>query len=102
MPLGRHVQILIFERDQLHIRDLESDLNASTCALQLSPSFSHCPLKIAQRAGHRFTLIFIEQSSSKGRPVAEMNDESESRILPNVLSIFTTPIPINVPVQGDL
>ena len=58
--------------------------------------------QIAQRAGHRFTLIFIEQSSSKGRPVAEMNDESESRILPNVLSIFTTPIPINVPVQGDL
>ena len=49
-----------FEHDQIHIRDLERDLNAWTCALQLTPFFSHCPLKIAQRARHRFTLIFIE------------------------------------------
>ena len=43
--------------------DLESDLNAWTCALQLTPFFSHGPLKRGQRAGHRFTLIFIEHFS---------------------------------------
>ena len=52
-----------FEHDQIHIRDLESDLNAWTCALQLTPFFGRCPLKTAQRAGHRFTLIFIEHGS---------------------------------------
>ena len=41
-------------------------------------------------------------SSSTGRPVAEMNDESESRISPNVVSILTNPLSVNVPVQGDL
>ena len=43
--------------------DLESDLNAWTCALHLTPFFSHCPPKRAQRAGHLFTLIFIENKS---------------------------------------
>ena len=33
--------------------------------------------------------------------VAELNDESESRVAPNVVSILTNPLWINVPVQGD-
>ena len=40
--------------------------------------------------------------SSTGRQVAEMNDESECRISPNVVSILTNPPSINVPGQGDL
>ena len=48
------------EHDQIHIFDLENDLNAWTCALQLTPFFSHFRIKMAQRAGYRFTLIFIE------------------------------------------
>ena len=42
------------------MRDLGCDLGAWTCALQPTPLLSHCPLKIPQRAGHRFTLKFIE------------------------------------------
>ena len=34
-----------FGHDQIHVCDLDSDLNARTCALQLTPSFSHRPLK---------------------------------------------------------
>ena len=41
-------------------------------------------------------------SSSTGKPVAEMNDESESRMSPNVESILTNPPSISIPVQGDL
>ena len=36
---------------------------------------------------------------SSGRPVANMNDESESHISPNVMSILTNPHSTNVPVQ---
>ena len=34
--------------------------------------------------------------------MANMNDEWESRISPNVVSTLTNPPPVNVPVQGDL
>ena len=61
LNVSKLYRIQCFEHDQTHMCDLESDLNAWTCALQLTPFFSHCPLKRAQRAGHRFTLIFIEQ-----------------------------------------
>ena len=40
--------------------------------------------------------------TSTGKPVAELNDESESSITPNVVSILTNPHVINAPVQGDL
>ena len=39
---------------------------------------------------------------STERPVAEMNDGSESRISPNVVSILTNAPRLNVPVQGNL
>ena len=57
---GGMYKIHIFEHDQVHMCDLEIHLNAWICALQLTPFFSRCPLKRAHRAGHRFTLIFIE------------------------------------------
>ena len=46
----------------------------------------------------------ISDLSSPGtrRPVAEMNEESESRISLNVVLILTNPLSINVPVQGGL
>ena len=56
-------RIHTFDHDQIHMCDLESDLNAWTCALQLTPFLSYFPLKRAQRAGHRFTLTFIEYGS---------------------------------------
>ena len=46
--------------------------------------------------------ISDRSSSSTERPVAELNDESESSIAPNVVSISTSPLSINLPVQGDL
>ena len=43
---GGMYRIHSFENDQIHIRDLENDSNAwTTCALQVTPFFSHCPLK---------------------------------------------------------
>ena len=56
-------EFTVLNTKQKHMCDLESDLNALTCALQLAPFFSHCPLKKAQRAGHWFTLMFIEHGS---------------------------------------
>ena len=46
--------------------------------------------------------ISDQSSSSTGIPVAEMTDESESRISPNVVSILANPLSINFPVQGGL
>ena len=46
--------------------------------------------------------ISDHSSSSTERPVPEMDDESESRVSPNVVSILTNPHSINVPAQGDL
>ena len=41
-------------------------------------------------------------SASTRTPVAELNDESESRVAPNVVPILTNPPMINVPAQGNL
>ena len=40
--------------------------------------------------------------SSTVRPVANMNEESNCRVSPDVMSISTNPLSTNVPVQGNL
>ena len=46
--------------------------------------------------------ISDHSSSSTGKPVAKMNDESESKVALPVMSILTSSALINVPVQGTL
>ena len=47
----------------------------------------------------RFQLIL---QLVQGNPVAKMNDESESKVAPTVMSILTSSLLINFPVQGNL
>ena len=56
---------------------------------------------VSDWCGELAQQISEHSSSSTARPVAEMNDESESRISPSVVSILTNPPSMYVPVQGD-
>ena len=55
---------------------------------------------VSERCEELFQQISAPPSSSTGKMVAELNDESESRVAPNVVSIITNPPLINAPVQG--
>ena len=56
---------------------------------------------VSDWCGELAQQISEHSSSSTGRPVAEMNDESGSRISPSVVSILTNPPSMYVPVHGD-
>ena len=57
---------------------------------------------ISDRCEELAQQILDHSFSSTERSVANTNEESESRISPNVVSILTDPPSTNVPVQGDL
>ena len=46
--------------------------------------------------------ISDHSSSSTGNPVANVNNESESKVAPTVVSILTNSLLINVPAEGNL
>ena len=74
-----------FEHDQIHMCDPESDLNAWTCALRLTPLCSHCPLKKSTARKTRFRPIFIEQSFSRRKLTTKFR---VSRFIRGKVSIF--------------
>ena len=68
---GGMYRIHSFKHDQIHMCDLESDLSAWTCVLQLTPFFSHCPLNkhSAQDTGSHPYSSNILLSAKRSRPL---------------------------------